>query len=124
MRDHLGWLCRPPRDQDDRLIVVDAAGALQALFAGNGNLTYTWRSKIGQLPSPGAMAFGQVVANAYPVTMKVIADGVSETYTATSSNPFRLKSGFLARDWEIEVTGTANVTAVAIAQSAWEMKTL
>jgi hypothetical protein len=110
--------------QDDRLIVVDAAGALQALFAGNGNLTYTWRSKIGQLPSPGAMAFGQVVANAYPVTMKVIADGVSETYTATSSNPFRLKSGFLARDWEIEVTGTANVTAVAIAQSAWEMKTL
>lgn len=107
--------------QDDQLYVLDASG-MQALFAGS-NLTYTWRSKIGQLPSPGTMAFGQVIADTYPVTMKVIADGVSETYSATSANPFRLKSGFLAREWEIEVTGTANVTAVAIAQSAWELKT-
>ena len=110
--------------QDDRLFVVDAAGALQGLFAGNSNLTYTWRSKIGQLPSPGAMAFGQVIADSYPVVMTVIADGFAENYSATSSSPFRLKSGFLAREWEIEITGTANVTAVAISQSAWEMKTL
>jgi hypothetical protein len=109
--------------QDDRLIVVDATGYVQALFAGNTNLSYTWRSKIGQLPSPGTMAFGQVVADSYPVTMKVIADGVSKTYTASSANPFRLESGFLAREWEIEISGTANVTAVAIAQSAWELKT-
>jgi hypothetical protein len=55
--------------------------------------------------------------------MKVIADGVSKTYTAASSNPFRLESGFMAREWEIEITGTANVTAVGISQSAWELKT-
>lgn len=108
--------------QDDQLYVLDSNG-LQSLFGGS-SLTYTWRSKIGQLPSPGTMAFGQVVADSYPVTMKVIADGASETYTASSSSPFRLKSGFLAREWQIEVTGTANITAVAIAQSAWEMKTL
>lgn len=108
--------------QDDQLYVLDAS-AMQALFAGS-NLTYTWRSKIAQLPSPGTMAFGQVLSDTYPVTMKVIADGVSETYIAASADPFRLKSGFLAREWEVEITGTAKVTAVAIAQSAWEMKTL
>jgi hypothetical protein len=108
--------------QDDQLYVLDGSG-MQSLFGGS-SLTYTWRSKIGQLPSPGTMAFGHVIADAYPVTMKVIADGVTKTYTATSANPFRLESGFMAREWEIEITGTANVTAVAIAQSAWELKTL
>jgi hypothetical protein len=110
--------------QDDSLLVVDAAGALRTLFASSEKLTYTWRSKIGQLPSPGTMAFGQVIAGEYPVTMTVYADGVANSYTASSSSPFRLRSGFLAREWEVEVTGTASVTSVAIAQSGWEMKTL
>jgi hypothetical protein len=109
--------------QDDNLYVLTASG-LESLFAGNSNRTYRWISKIAALPSPINMSFGQVIANTYPVTLKVTADGTERTYTVTSSNPFRLHSGFLAREWYVEITGTSDVTGVALAQSAWELKNL
>jgi hypothetical protein len=109
--------------QDDNLYVLTASG-LESLFAGSTNRTYRWVSKIASLPSPINMSFGQVIANTYPVTLKVTADGTERTYTVTSSNPFRLHSGFLAREWYVEVTGTSDVTGVALAQSAWELKNL
>lgn len=107
--------------QDDNTYVVTPSG-LQSLFGGTGDLTYTWRSKIAQLPAPMAMSFGQVQAQSYPVTINIIADGVATAYTATSADPFRLISGFMAREWEVEVSGTAVINSIAIAQSAWELK--
>lgn len=107
--------------QDDNLYVLTANG-LESLFSGNTPRTYRWVSKIASMPAPMNFGFGQVIANAYPVTMKVTADGAERTYTVTNSNPFRLHSGFLAREWYVEVTGTSDVTGIALAQSAWELK--
>lgn len=109
--------------QDDSLYVYTATG-VEDLFKGGSARTYRWVSKIASLAQPTNMSFGQVVSSSYPVTMKVTADGTQRTYTVSSANPFRLHSGFLAREWFVEVTGTAEVSQVALAQSAWELKNL
>lgn len=107
--------------QEDKLYVLDSIG-LKTLFGGTGNLTYAWKSKIAELPSPGTFSFGQVQADAYPVNVKITADGSEYSYVATSISPFRLQSGFMAREWVIEVSGTSQINTIAIAQSAWELK--
>lgn len=107
--------------QEDSTYVLTSAG-VKSLFGGASNLSYLWRSKVAELPSPGTMSFAQVQAQSYPVSINIIADGVSLPYTATNSNPFRLQSGFLAREWVVEISGTAVVNSVSIAQSGWEMK--
>ena len=109
--------------QDDSLYVLTASG-VEDLFKGNSSRTYRWVSKIAVLTQPLNMSCAQVVASAYPVTLKITADGAERTYTVSSSAPFRLHSGFLAREWYVEVTGTSQVTEVALAQSAWELKNL
>lgn len=109
--------------QDDSLYTLTASG-VETLFGGSGKRTYRWVSKIADIPSPVNFSFGQVVAGSYPVTLKVTADGTERVYTVSTSNPFRLHSGFLAREWAIEITGTSDVTSAALAQSGWELKTL
>lgn len=109
--------------QDDSLYTLTATG-VETLFGGSTKRTYRWVSKIADMPSPVNFGYGQVVAGSYPVTMKVTADGTERVYTVSTSAPFRLHSGFLAREWAIELTGTSDVTSAALAQSGWELKNL
>lgn len=109
--------------QDDSLYVLTSTG-VETLFGGSTKRTYRWVSKVADMPSPTNFSFGQVAASAYPLTLKVKADGTERVYTVAAQNPFRLHSGFLAREWSIEVTGTSDVTSVALAQSGWELKNL
>ena len=109
--------------QDDSLYVLTSTG-VETLFGGSTKRTYRWVSKIADMPSPINFSYGQVVASSYPVTMKVTADGTERSYTVSTSSPFRLHSGFLAREWSIELTGTSDVTSAALSQSGWEMKNL
>lgn len=91
--------------------------------AGGSAYTYTWRSKVFEAPHELNFGWGQVIAGAYPLTMKVYSDGVlRHTQTVASREPFRLPGDPLALDWEIELTGTAKVTAVYLAQGVDELK--
>lgn len=86
-------------------------------------LTYNWRSKIFRAGFPMNFGFGQLVANAYPVTFKVYADGqLRVTKTVNDNNLFRLPSGFRATDWEIEISGTSRVTQATMTTSTSEAK--
>jgi hypothetical protein len=70
------------------------------------------------------MNFGaaEVTADAYPVTFRLFADGVlKHTQSVTGRNPFRLPSGFLAQDWQIEIEGASAVQGVAIGTSIAEL---
>lgn len=92
-------------------------------FDAGSALTYTWRSKTFR--APFAMNFGkaQLVASAYPVTMKLYGDGVLRfTKSVADGNLFNLPSGYRALDYQIEVSGSADVTQVSIATSAEEMR--
>lgn len=90
---------------------------------GASNLTYTWKSKIFVLPRPENMAVAQVFAESYPVTMKVYADGtLKHTQTVTNDRPFKLPSGYKAREYELEVSGTARINNIFLAGTTKELK--
>lgn len=101
-------------------------------FAQNGNivrfdqgspLTLLWRSKVFRIGFPENLAVAQVRASAYPVTLRVYAGSqLVHTQTVTSTNQFRLPSGFRNVNWEFEVEGTNDVTEVVIASSSVELK--
>jgi hypothetical protein len=85
-------------------------------------LTATFRSKLMAQPAPQALACGRVIADAYPVTLRVFGDGVEvATKTVASRAPFRLPSGWKASEIQIEIQAAARVTAVELAPSIREL---
>lgn len=104
-------------------LYLNVSGTVRKWDSGGTPYTYTWRSRIHEAPAEVNFAWGQVVGEAYPVTIKLYADGVLKyTLAVASTNPFRLPSGFVATDWEIELIGTNKVTAVYLAQGIDELK--
>ena len=88
-------------------------------------LTYRSRSKPFRQGSPINFAAAVVVANAYPVTFRMYADGVlKHTQTVADRNPFRLPSGYRAFEFQIELEGSNPVQDAAIATSIEELKQL
>ena len=90
----------------------------------NPRLSQTWKSK--QFVLPAHVNFGALLIEAEPTgsetaTVKVYADGVLKATIARLNEPARLPSGFLARQWELEVTGTAPVTGLTLAVSPSEI---
>lgn len=84
---------------------------------------YRWKSRQETVALPKNFAFGQVLAAAYPVTAKVYADGaLKHTEVVANDLPFRLPSGFRARYWELELSGTARTSMAVIADSTQELQ--
>lgn len=94
-------------------------------FDRGSNLSMTWKSKIFRLPYQQNFTVAQVRAEGYPMTFKLYADGVlKHTQTVSSSNQFRLPSGFRGLDWEFQIEGTNEVSEVLVAQSSDELKSV
>lgn len=105
----------------DQLYVLDGAN-VQKWDAG-APFTYRFRSKVFKGPKPSNFACCEVVADAYPVTVRFWGDGVlKHTKSVTGRDPFRLPSGFRATDWQIEVEGINPVQSVAMAHSVAELR--
>jgi len=105
----------------DQLYVLSSEGHVQKWDAGSA-MTYRFRSKEFRAPRPLNFAAGELCADAYPVTMRVFADGVlRHTQTVTSRQPFRLPSGFMATNWQLEVEGAHPVQTLAIGTSMTEL---
>jgi hypothetical protein len=63
------------------------------------------------------------VADTYPVTVKFYADGALKyTKVATAGGAFRLPSGFIAQNWQVEIATENPVQLVAMAHSVDELK--
>lgn len=109
---------------DPRTDTLYLAKGTNIVRHNNGSaLTFTWRSKTYRMPFPINIAVGQIVADAYPVTLKVYADGqLKTTKTVLDNNVFRLKSGFRAMDWEMELVGNSKITQATIASSVEEVR--
>lgn len=90
--------------------------------ADNDKMSYTWRSAIFEMPAPENKACAQVVAKSYPATFKLYADGVlKHTQTVASADPFWLPSGYRARYYEVELSGTAEILSVHVADAMEEL---
>lgn len=104
----------------DQMFVLNGANVQK--WDSSSDMTYTFKSKVFRQTRPVCFACGEVVADTYPVTFKVYADGVlKHTQTVTSRNPFRLPAGFMAMDWQLEISGSGAVQYAAIAGSMTEL---
>lgn len=104
----------------DTLYIV--RGAEMFKWYTGAALDYTWRSKKFSLPSASPLAVAQVEAEAYPITLKVLFDGVLHfEKVVTSRDTFRLPPGRVL-DVEFELAGTGEVFSVSLAQSVQELR--
>lgn len=100
-----------------------AQGSNIVRFNAGTSLTYTWRSKTFR--SPFAMNFSkaQVLASSYPVTFKWYGNGtLRHTKTVADANLFQLPSGYRDLDFQVEVSGSSEITQVTVATSADEIR--
>lgn len=108
-------------DELEDTLYVNDAGNIRRWAQGSTFNTYTWRSRVMLAPRPTNFAAVRVEAvndlNTSPVTVEIWADGALRT-TAVLNNsvtPYaRLHSGFLAKAWEVVITGTNPVSHVGI----------
>jgi hypothetical protein len=108
----------------DQLYMRDAA-QVHRWDAGATFMVAKFKSKVFRFPRPENFGAMEVVADAYPVTVKVFADGaLKHTQTVTSRNPFRLPSGFSALDWQIEAESSLPVQLINMAGTMQEIADL
>lgn len=90
--------------------------------AGATFIPYLWESKPFRAPADINLGAGQVFAEEYPVTVKIIVDGsVMQTKSVQDNRIFRLLSGFRGRDWKVQVEGTKTVSKVLLASTPREL---
>lgn len=102
-----------------------AQGGNIVRYNAGSPLPYTWRSKPFRLAQKTNFGVAAIEASAFPVTLKVYADGVlKQTKTVTSRDPFKLKPGFKKTEWQFEIAGTNEVRRLRVATSVDELKQL
>lgn len=85
--------------------------------------SYTWRSKPFRLPFEGGFGAIKVETDgngAETFTARIYADGALFHTTSVGNVPARLPAG-TAREWQIELTGTATIIAATIARTIAEL---
>lgn len=125
----------------DSLHFSPSTGLPALLFAfdrGGTRYFMGWASRTFVLPRPCAMACAQVFATSYPVTLTLhaarvqangqpgridypFADPQAQTIQVAGPEPFRLASGFMAREWRIDVSGVNAIQSVVVASSMDEI---
>lgn len=105
----------------DQLFVTTATGFAE--FAGSSsNLAYEWLSGERLFPMPVNFACG-VVDAVGTGTLKVYGDGVLRGTVAISGRTsFRLAGGQPCHRWSVNVTGSATIREISLAQSFAELK--
>ena len=130
------------KDDDGELYIIQGS-ALLNYRGGTTNKTMTFKSKTFVTPSPVSFSWISVDAEAYPVSVKVIADGTTiadytvsksgSVYTQATTTPGSISNVNLqepimrlpaevGKEWEIEVSSATTVNEVCLAQSIDEVK--
>lgn len=108
--------------EEDVLYLV-VGGAVKK-FASGTELPYTWRSRKFYTSRPVNPGVAKVQADSYGsgITFKLYADGaLKHTQTVTSDAVFRLPSGYKAKEFEFELSGSNAVNEVCVYESAGEI---
>jgi len=128
-----------PKDGELYLVVADK---IQKYRGSSTPRTLRWKSKQYVTPKPVSMSWVSVHAQAYPITVKVWADGelianyalsyANNVYTQTVTTPAGAGTGTLREPimrlppkigqvWEVEVSGAVEIDEVCLAQSMDEI---
>ncbi len=87
-------------------------------WASGSALNVTFKTEKTRTRVETCPGVAMVIATTYPVTYKLYADGsLKHTKTVTSREPFRLPGGYVARDFQQEVSGgTGPIEAIVLAE--------
>ena len=101
----------------ETLYLLDSGNVIKKWDAGTVG-TFTHKSRVARQPSlvnPGA---ARIVATTYPVTFSMWADGSLKVnaQTINSDAPFRLPSGYMAEEFQYQISGTGPVEGVFIGE--------
>ena len=103
-------------------------GALVA-FNSNQEVTehYVWRSKRFVTRHAINFSAAQVKADGYPVIFNLYSASEGSVRhrfakVVTSDDPFRLPGGYRSGEWEVELSGDREVTAVFLAETVEELR--
>lgn len=108
--------------EKDRLCLIQ--GNTISAWGEGDVMTLLWRSKIHEVPPGGAgFSCAKVIARQYPVTLRLIADGVTMLeLDVANRDMFRLPAGYaLCRDWEVEIEASNEVQSIQVASSPSEI---
>lgn len=100
-----------------------STGTIYKFDAGAAS-TFTWKSRKVAVPHPHSFGYGQVIADTYPVTVSVYADGATifSAVSVANDKPFRLPGTSRYRYWEMQITGSGKVFAAYLANSVSELQ--
>lgn len=103
------------------MFVLDG-GDIRKWDAGAAFMTATFTSRALRTPSCN-MAYGRVIADSYPVTLRLLGDGaVKATRAVANDDVFSLPDGYEAQVWQVSVdTAGPPITSIHIAQSEDEL---
>jgi hypothetical protein len=127
----------------DQLYILDGANVKR--WDAGALMTMRIKSKVFRAPHPTNFAALELVADSYPVTLRLDAVGLAAadvtkwvaakpfllsaptpttlryTVAVTSRNPVRLPAGYMATDWQMEIETTSAVQGVAVASTMTEL---
>lgn len=103
------------------LFVLDGAN-IKKWDAGAALMSAKFRSKAYRMPSCN-MGYGRVIADAYPVTLRLVADGaITATVTVGDDGVFSLPGGYEAQVWQLEgETSGGAITSMHVAETPEEL---
>jgi hypothetical protein len=105
----------------DRLFITQLPTAISSWDTGTSKLVYIWRSKIYRSPWDVDIGYAKVEAEAYPLTLRLIGDGMAlGSYTVLNRDPFRISRGRV-RELQVEIESNVNVSVVAVAETGAEI---
>lgn len=105
------------RSDDDRLYFTLDDGVYQ-WNQGNNEMTMTWRGNLNTLPGITRFSAYKIIADERGNKIKHFADTREiQDYTHKANSPTRLPVGHHGIDWQVEITGTAEVFEYHLATS-------
>ena len=92
-------------------------------FAAGSAMTASYKSKEHRVKDPVCPAQARVIASQYPVTFSLWADGspVVTDQSVTSEDNFPLPGGYMARYFEVKVSGTGPIEGYAVSTDVESM---
>lgn len=108
--------------ENDRLFVVPAATTGICEYGKGAPRTFTYRSKEFQTPNQYKQAAYRVIADTYPLTLNVYADGaLAATVTVQDAEVHRLPATPPSKVWSLEVVANGKVFTVETGMSVEEI---
>lgn len=106
---------------EEEMYVMDGL-SIKKWNAGTANMTVTHKSKVFRTPKPVNMSVARVIADEFPCTVTLYADGrAGWAKTVSSGDPFWLPDGYYAENFQIEVSTAKDVTGIVIADDIGEL---